>query len=105
MEIKPGKLNMTVNEKKKEEGKKRLTVFPAWFLQRGLESFCCCALESLTRFRIGSGNVSETLEIVLQMAYLTIEGLDVGLPKPSRGASGWGAAPRVALVISSPSHT
>lgn len=96
---------MTVNEKKKEEGKKRLTVFPAWFLQRGLESFCCCALESLTRFRIGSGNVSETLEIVLQMAYLTIEGLDVGLPKPSRGASGWGAAPRVALVISSPSHT
>ena len=96
---------MTVNEKKKEEGKKRLTVFPAWFLQRGLESFCCCALESLTRFRIGSGNVSETLEMVLQMAYLTIEGLDVGLPKPSRGASGWGVAPRVALVISSPSHT
>lgn len=96
---------MTVNEKKKEEGKKRLTVFPAWFLQRGLESFCCCALESLTRFRIGSGNVSETLEMVLQMAYLTIEGLDVGLPKPSRGASGCGVAPRVALVISSPSHT
>lgn len=95
---------MTVNEKKKEEGKKRLTVFPAWFLQGGLESFCC-AFESFTRFRIRSGNMSEMLEMALQMAYMTIEGLDVGFPKPSRGASGWGAAPCVALVISSRSHT